>query len=118
MSSYLIGNAIEDGKNHRGWFVGNFIENQIAHTTDVEIKWDEPKKGTKRDDWSINTTAHTLTVVIFGMQRVTFQDKSFDLGPGDYFLSQPGVPHKYEILEDSLTMSVRWPSLPNDHINR
>lgn len=119
MRNYFIGNVKVDGFNHKGWFVGHFIKNnRLGRTKDVEIKWDETKKGTKREEWSINNSAHTLTVVISGRLRVIFPDESFDLGSGEYFLSQPGTPHKYEILENGLTISVRWPSLPGDHSDR
>lgn len=118
-SSYLIGNTQEDGAQHRGWFIGHFVEeSDIRHSNDVEIKWDHANKGTQRTEWSVNKTAHTMSLIISGSFKIIFEDDEFVLGAGEYFLSKPTIPHKYEVLEDSLILTVRWPSLTNDHTNK
>ena len=33
---------------------------------------------------------------------------------GDYVIWSAGTPHNWFVLEDSTSVTVRWPSLPND----
>ncbi len=120
MTEVYIGNVNHDSKSTRGWFIGHFINDltSLRHSNDVEIKWDEPRKGTRRDDWSVSETATTMSLVISGKIRMIFEDNEVVLNPGDYYVSPPKIPHKYVIDEDSKVLTVRWPSIPNDHSNK
>lgn len=45
-NKYFAGNWIEVGKDHRGWFIGDFFENgHPLKTKDVEVFYHEHKAG-------------------------------------------------------------------------
>lgn len=120
MKKIYSGNAVRDSQETRGWFIGHFVKDKesLLYTNDVEIKYGTHKKGESRDDWSVNQTATTMSLVVSGAMRMIFKDEEILLKSGDYFVSKPKVPHKYMIEEDALVITVRWPSLPQDHQNK
>ena len=119
MKPIYIGNVAQDGRTTRGWFVGHFIQDtgSIRHSNDVEVKWHEHQKGESREDWSVSEVATTLSLVVRGQMRMIFENKEFVLQAGDYCIAPCGTPHKYSIEEDSTILTIRWPSLPDDHRN-
>ncbi len=115
---YVIGNAEQESLSHRGWIIGHFIEpSDIRFSKDVEIKFSKLPKGTSRETWSINQTAHTISLVISGELQVILKGEVVNISENEYFLSRPGVAHKYVVRKDAVILTVRWPSLPNDHTN-
>jgi len=116
------GNAEADGRNHRNWFVGSFIPDPLRNSGDVEVKWAFHPKGDGKGGFVVNSKATTLSIMIRGRCRFTFQadEKTMDVlleKEGDYALWAPGVRHDYLAEEDSLILSVRWPSIENDQRN-
>ncbi len=119
MQSVYFGNVNNESTAQRGWFIGHFIEDKdsLRFSQDVEMKWGIHQKGERRDEWSVCATATTMSLVVQGQMRMIFREQEMVLKPGDYYISQPQVEHKYVIEEDSVILTVRWPSLPNDHQN-
>lgn len=114
MQDIYQGNAFEDGKDTRGWIVGDFLPawTGLHKTPDVEIKWTHHEAGAHRADWAPGTQSSTLGILISGNFRCQFRDKTVDLTKqGDYVLWGPGVDHNWEALADSIFMTVRWPSV-------
>jgi hypothetical protein len=114
------GNAKDDGPQNgaRGWFVGHFINpvHGLRYTQDVEIKWSEHLPGTKRISPSVRERATTLTLLLSGLFVIEFPDidVAFSLErTGDYVISAPGVAHLWRAIEDSVVLTVCWPSIPN-----
>ncbi len=70
-----------------------------------------------RGGWSVSESATTLSLVIRGRMRMIFENKEFVLEDGDYYVAPNKTPHKYSIEEDSTILTIRWPSLPDDHRN-
>jgi quercetin dioxygenase-like cupin family protein len=92
----------------KGWFVGHFTPTVL--TTDAfEVGVKMYKKG-DREAAHHHKLATELTVVATG--RVTMFGREF--GPGDIVTVEPGESTAFEALEDTVTVVVKTPSLPND----
>lgn len=114
-----FGNADADGADYKGWFVGHFIQppDNLRSTRSVEVKWGVHRKGEQKPFWSKNAQATTLCILIRGRFRIMFPDKTFSLSKeGDYVIWRPGIPHRWVAEEDSIVLTVRWPSKPDDNM--
>lgn len=99
----------------RGWFVGHFNDNPELNTTDLEAQIVKLKKGDKKDGSSYNKQGKTLGMLIYGAFELDFDGEKVRLDKeGDFVIFQPMVNHTWEALEDSMIVSIRWPSLPGD----
>jgi len=113
-----LGNAEAEAIKHRGWVTGHFMpEGDLHYSRDVEIKWGKHKAGEKSrgyPEWSAGDST-TCTILISGKIRQEFQQHNIGVvleNEGDYALFGPGVPHRWEVLEDTRILTVRWPSGP------
>ena len=82
-----------------------------------EIKWSNSRKGDKKPEPALNVKAKSVGILVYGSFRMDFPDEkeSFTLrDEGDYVFCNAGVTHSWEVLEDSLLITIRWPSTPND----
>jgi hypothetical protein len=107
-----VGNAEDDGADYRGWFVGSFIKADDARATDdVEVKWGLHPAGDTRLAWNPDETATTLCLLVSGRFNLYFDAEPVTLGrPGDYAVWGPGTKHRWQALDDSVVLTVRWPS--------
>jgi hypothetical protein len=111
----VSGNVVDASKDTRGWFVGHFMpeEDNLLRTNDVELKWFTHAKGETREDWAPGNPVKTLNILIRGKFALLFPDEEVLLETeGDFVQFGPGVPHSYRSIEESLVLTVRWPSLP------
>lgn len=110
------GNAADDGAEHRGWFVGHFLDAATGAraSEDVELKWGQHVRGEHRDDWAPGDRRTTLTLLFSGGPwRVQFPEREYTLTrPGDYLLFGPGIAHTWHADGDTTMLTVRWPSRP------
>ena len=115
MDSVYKGDAETDGKKTKNWIVGHFIPpDDIRHSDDVEIKWGVHQKGEKRIGWVTGETRTTVALLISGKIVFEFRDKKIELSAqGDYLMWPVGTDHRWEVIEDSVVITVRWPSIPN-----
>ncbi len=119
------GNTVDSAhqQDRSGWFVGQFMPvNSPANTRDVEIKWGVHAAGDTNEGFCKNRTAKTVSILIEGRFSLTFQgpDGSQTVmleRKGDYALWDAGITHNWAALEDSVVLTVRWPSLPHDHVH-
>jgi hypothetical protein len=80
-------------------------------TPDVEMKWYTHAKGETRAEWSPGIGARTLNVLVRGKFVLVFPDGEVPLEKeGDFVLFGPDVAHSYRSVEESLVLTVRWPS--------
>ena len=118
--SVVVGNAGDDGAGEtRGWFVGHFLPPSMTlrRTGAVEVKWGVHSAGESRPSMAMGTAATTLSMLVSGAFRVTFQGREVRLSrPGDYVLFSPGIPHGWTADRDSIVITVRWPSKPGDSV--
>lgn len=113
MSSWYRGNAADDGRDTRGWLIGHFIDNSadVRSTKDVEIKWGIHPAGEKRTEWTRGDQRTTLLLLVEGNFLVTLTEGAAHLTrQGDYATWGPGIDHFWEAKEDSVVITVRWPS--------
>lgn len=120
-NSIVMGNAVNDLRqgSSRGWFIGHFIDPacDLRCTQDVEVKWGEHQSGEKRPTPIANEKATTLTLLLEGAFVVEFpglNTSAYLKRTGDYVIFAPGVVHSWETIEDSVILTIRWPSIPDD----
>lgn len=111
------GNATEDGSKHRGWIVGHFIdpnENPQRFTKNLEVKWGIHPTGDTRTEWTTGEQRTTLLMLVQGRFRLDLStgDSVTLQRQGDYVTWGPGVEHRWQAEEESVVVTVRWPSTP------
>jgi hypothetical protein len=108
-----VGNAAVDAPADRGWLLGHFKPAaDVRHSDDVEIKWGVHARGDRRAQWVIGEKRTAVLILISGRFRVELPGRSVLLAqPGDYVVFR-GIDHSWLAEEESVVMSVRWPSIP------
>ncbi|NUT41754.1 MAG: signal peptidase I [Thermoactinospora sp.] len=108
------GNATEDAPAERGWLLGHFQpDGDVRHSADVEIKWGVHTKGERRAEWVVGERRTALLLLVSGRFRLEFRDRDVVLAEhGDYVVWGVGEDHSWEAEEESVVMTVRWPSVP------
>ncbi len=120
--NFQAGNAAAEAiTNKTGWFLGHFISPSLGlkRNFNVEVKWGIHKKGEKKATTTMNLRSTTLALLIRGKFSIHFPvlKQSVILEKeGDYVIFANNVLHSSESLDDSLIITVRWPSIKNDQI--
>lgn len=109
-----VGNAGVDAPGDRGWLLGHFKpDGDTRRSTDVEIKWGIHPKGDERAEWVVGEKRTALLILISGRFRVELPGRSVLLAEqGDYVVWGHGVDHSWYAEEESVVLTVRWPSVP------
>ena len=113
-SNVMWGNAANASQETRGWFMGHFMPGEAnpLRTEDVELKWFTHAKGETRHEWAPGNPVRTLNILINGRFVLLFPEQEVELkNQGDFVLFGPDVPHSYRSEEESLVLTVRWPSI-------
>jgi quercetin dioxygenase-like cupin family protein len=114
--SWSTGNAADESTDYRGWLLGHFIDpadGAARKTSAVEVKWGIHPIGEKRAEWSTDEKRSTVVILISGRFRVDLSVGSVMLQrQGDYLTWGPGIDHTWQAEEDSIVITVRWPSVP------
>lgn len=108
------GKATPDAAADRGWLLGHFkAPGDPRHSEDVEIKWGVHPKGEARGRWVTGERRTALQVLISGRFRLEFPGRTVVLAEqGDYVVWGRGVDHSWYAEEDTVVLTVRWPSVP------
>ncbi|GIH23341.1 hypothetical protein Aph01nite_16510 [Acrocarpospora phusangensis] len=108
------GNAAVDSADNRGWLLGHFMpSDDVRHSEDVEIKWGLHPAGEGRAQWVTGEHRTALLFLISGRFRLEFPDQTVELSrQGDYVVWGKNVDHSWYAEEDSVVVTVRWPSVP------
>lgn len=108
-----VGSAYADGADDRGWLLGYFKPaGDVRHSEDVEIKWGVHPRGDERATWVTGEKRTALLMLISGRFRVELPGRSVLLAKqGDYVVWGPGVDHSWYAEEESVVLTVRWPSV-------
>ena len=111
---FHAGNAATDGADRRGWLVGHFLpEGDLRKSDDVEVKWGVHRGGEERAGRMDAEHRTTVVLLVRGRFRVDLDPGPVVLEqPGDYVMWGPGVGHSWRAEEDSVVLTVRWPSTP------
>lgn len=114
-STPYSGNVNDVSKDTRGWFMGHFMssESNPLRTEELELKWYTHAKGETRSEWAPGNPVRTLNILIRGRFVLLFPDQEVALEKeGDFVLFGPGMPHSYRAEDESVVLTVRWPSTP------
>jgi hypothetical protein len=91
--AWHIGNAATDSDDHRGWFVGRFIDDDLHHSEDVMIKWGVHPNGDRRAEWQGDEHRTTVALLVKGRFRMTLSTASHVLErEGAYAMWGPSGP--------------------------
>jgi len=109
-----VGKADLDAPGEQGWLLGHFRPaGDPRHSADVEIKWGRHPKGDRRAKWVIGEERTALLILISGRFHMEFPDRTVVLTePGDYVVWGRGVDHSWLAEQESVVLTVRWPSVP------
>lgn len=109
-----VGNANVDAAGDRGWLLGHFKPlGDPRHSEEVEIKWGVHPVGDERAEWVRGEARTALLILISGRFRVELPGRSVLLAErGDYVVWGKGVDHSWVAEEESVVLTVRWPSVP------
>ncbi len=75
------------------------------------------KKGEEKKEIVANKKAKTISILIKGKFLIRFPEDNKDVllsEIGEYVFWDSMVYHNSEALEDSIVMTIRWPSITND----
>ncbi|WP_219516150.1 signal peptidase I [Nonomuraea ceibae] len=113
MNGIYVGNADKDAPDDQGWILGHFKPpGDRRHSGDVEIKWGIHPRGEQRAAWVADEQRTALLILISGRFRMEFRDRDVVLDEqGDYVVWGRGTDHSWTAEEDSVVMTVRWPSV-------
>lgn len=108
-----VGNAGADAATDRGWLLGHFKPaDDIRHSDEVEIKWGVHPPGDRRAQWVTGERRTAMLMLISGRFRVELPGRDVLLAKqGDYVVFH-GIGHSWEAEEESVLLTVRWPSIP------
>jgi quercetin dioxygenase-like cupin family protein len=111
----ITGNANDASRDTRGWFLGHFMpgEGNPLRNSGIEVKWFTHAKGETRSEWSPPSEVRTLNILIRGRFLLLFADHEVLLEKeGDFVLFGPHIAHSFRCEQESLVLTVRWPSIP------
>jgi quercetin dioxygenase-like cupin family protein len=87
----------------------------VRSTKDVEIEWGIHHIGEKRTEWTSDDQRTTLVLLVDGDFVVNLTQGSAELTrQGDYAVWGPGIDYSWEAKENSVVITVRWPSSPSN----
>ncbi len=112
-ATWYSGNAADDGSTNRGWLLGHFMDpaEGVRSTRDVEVKWGVHPAGEQRAGWSTDEHRTTLLLLVQGRFRLELSEGTVTLErQGDYVVWGPGIDHSWQAEDDSVVVTVRWPS--------
>ena len=110
----ISGNAVGASQHTRGWLLGHFMpgDDNPLRTSELELKWYIHAKGETRSEWAPGNPVKTLNLLVRGHFVLLFPEREIALEKeGDFVLFGPGVPHSFRSEQESLVLTVRWPSL-------
>jgi quercetin dioxygenase-like cupin family protein len=82
-------------------------------TSDVEVKWGLHPQGDARPEWTVGDQRTTMLLLVTGRFRLDLDGGSVTLArQGDYVIWGPGIDHAWHAEEQSVVLTVRWPSIP------
>lgn len=123
MSDILVGNLDQDKMDNpqrRGWFLGYFMDQDSEfYSKDFEVKWGKHEQGYKKKGVGKNRTAKSISILVKGKVKIAFPEQNKETlleNEGDYVYFSPGIGHTFEALEQSITITFRWPSIKDDQI--
>lgn len=121
MKKIIQGNLNHNKIIERGWFLGHFIKEGSPFKTDAfELQWRKLKAGEEKPALGTQKVAKTIGILVYGKFEFSFPDKNKKITidkEGDFVFYDAGITHSWRVIEDTLLISIRWPSIPGDQKN-
>jgi quercetin dioxygenase-like cupin family protein len=115
--NWYAGNANDDTGQYHGWLLGHFIEASESgprSTEALEVKWGVHPAGQARPGWTADDQRTTMLLLVSGRFRLELTVGTATLErQGDYVVWGPGIDHSWQAEQDSVVITVRWPSMPS-----
>jgi quercetin dioxygenase-like cupin family protein len=112
--NWYAGNANDDAGQHRGWLLGHFLDAGYAgprSTEALEVKWGIHPAGEARPEWTADDQRTAMLLLVSGRFRLDLTTGTTTLErQGDYVVWGPGIDHSWQAEQDSVVITVRWPS--------
>jgi hypothetical protein len=112
----IMGNLdeeIAENPTRQGWFIGNFIDkSSVFNSNEFEVKWGHHKKGSVKKIPG-ETSSKSVSILISGKFIIRFPDNGKEVllsSTGDYVFWDASISHTSEALEESILITIRWPS--------
>jgi quercetin dioxygenase-like cupin family protein len=109
-----VGSADLEAPKEHGWLLGHFLPpDDPRHSDEVEIKWGRHPAGDRRSAWVHGEHRTAILFLISGRFTLEFPGREVTLStPGEYVMWGVGVDHSWHADEESVVLTVRWPSVP------
>ncbi len=111
---YYIGNIKKWQKEKGGWFFGQFIEDPLLHSENIEVAW---KKFDKEfsDKPHFHKQGTEINIDLSGESQVEIDNKIITLKRGDFLIVYPNTVFRDVFVAESTEMIiVKFPSVAND----
>lgn len=92
----------------KGWLIGNFPK-AVYKTKTFEVAVKIEKSG-EHVPYHVHKIAHEITCIVTGCVRMN----GIKCTKGDIIVLEPGEISDYKVLEDTIAVVVKVPSLPDD----
>ena len=80
----------------------------------LEIKWGIHPAGEARPGWTADDQRTTMLLLVSGRFRLDLTIGITTLErQGDYVVWGPGIDHSWQAEQDSVVITIRWPSIPS-----
>lgn len=116
VGNWYAGNANDDAGQYRGWLLGHFVDSTDSgarRTEAVEVKWGVHPQGDTRPEWTADDRRTAMVLLVSGRFRLDLTVGSTTLSrEGDYVVWGPGIDHSWHAEQDSVVVTIRWPSRP------
>lgn len=113
ISTGNLNQKITEHPETKGWVLGHFIPpNSFFHSNDFEVKWAVHAKGETKEGIVGTADAKTFGILVSGKYRIYFPELNQEVvlsQQGD-FLTYNATAHIGEALEDTVLLTIRWPS--------
>ena len=97
---------------NRGWVVGNYVEDPMFKSSDVQLKYQKRKAGDIAPAKQVlDVETNSLAILIYGDVVATFEGHESPVKmskTGDYIKWSPDVPHEFKYIQDTLIITLRW----------
>src|ERR1700722_16418171 len=115
-ADWYSGNAADESDDYRGWLAGHFVDparGPVRQTTNLEIKWEPIRQGKSRRNGMGVRSGLRSSSLLMARFRVDLSAGSVTLErQGDYLTWGPGIDPSWQAEDDSVVITVRWPSIP------
>jgi hypothetical protein len=121
MDKIVQGNLNQNDPKRRGWFARHFMdEGSPFKTDDFEMQWRKLKAGEEKPALGTQKVAKTIGILVYGKFEFNFPDENKKITlskEGEFVFFDAGVTHSWKVHQDTLLISIRWPSIPGDQKN-